>query len=133
MSANIYLFKANKRNTRVDVILMSLFLPLNIIHTIFESLLLTLNGKIFIQIASSDYETISIYIDFFQTKRCCQVHVQAALQFKIISDGMFLKETIFSYVQGMLDDKQLGLLRGIPHSPRCCRYVKSLYFHFVFT
>ena len=75
---------------------MSLFLPLNIIHTIFESLLLTLNRKIFIWIASSDYETISIYIDFFQTiKRCCQVYVQATLLFEIISNETFQKETIF--------------------------------------
>ena len=58
---------------------MSLFLTLNKIPTIFESLLLaTLNRKKFIWIASSDYETISIYIIFFQTiKRSCQVHVQA--------------------------------------------------------
>ena len=37
----------------VVVVLMSLFLSLNIIHTIFESLLLTLNRKKFIWIASS--------------------------------------------------------------------------------
>ena len=46
--ANIYLFKVNKETLEVGVALMSLFLPLNIIHTIFESLLLTLNRKIFI-------------------------------------------------------------------------------------
>ena len=80
---------------------MSLFLFLNKIHTIFESLLLTLNSKIFIWIASSDYETISIYIDFFQTiKRCCQVYVQATLLFKIISNGMFQKEAIFLLLLG---------------------------------
>ena len=57
----------------VVVVLMSLFLSLNIIHTIFESLLLTLNRKKFIWIAFSDYETICIYIDFFQIiKRCCR-------------------------------------------------------------
>ena len=60
---------------------MSSFLPLNIIHTTFESLFLTLNGKLFIWIACSDYETISVYIDFFQKiKRCCRVHVQATLK-----------------------------------------------------
>ena len=81
-----------------DLVLMSLFLPLNIIHTIFESLLLTLNRKIFIWVASSDYETISIYIEFFQTiKRCCQVHVQATLLLKIINIGMFQKEAICCY------------------------------------
>ena len=90
--------KLTRETLQFDVVLMSLFLPLNIIHTIFESLLLTLNRKIFIQIASSDYETISIYINFFQTiKRCCQVHVQATLLFKIISIGMFQKEAIFCY------------------------------------
>ena len=48
--------------------------------------------------ASSDYETISIDIDFFQIiKRCCQVHVQAIPMFKIISIGMFQKEAIFCY------------------------------------
>ena len=72
--------KSTRETLEVDVVLMSLFLPLNIIHTIFESLLLTLNRKIFIWIASSNYENKSIYIDFFQTiKRCCQVHVQATL------------------------------------------------------
>ena len=77
---------------------MSLFLPLNMIHAIFESLLLTLNRKIFIWVAPSDYETISTYIDFLQTiRRCCQVHVQATLLFKIISTGMFQKEAIFCY------------------------------------
>ena len=82
--------KSTRESLEVDVILMSLFLPLNIIHTIFESLLLTLNWKIFIWTASSDYETTSIDIYFFQTiKRCCQVHVQTTLLFKIISIGMF--------------------------------------------
>ena len=32
----------------------------------------------------------------------------------------------------MLYEKQLGLLRGISHSPRCCSYVKSLLFSFTF-
>ena len=78
---------------------MSLFLTLNIIHTIFESLLLTSNRKKFIRIASSDYETISIYIDFFQIiKRCCQVHVQVTSLFKKVSIGMFKKVAIFTYL-----------------------------------
>ena len=90
--------KSTRETLEVDVVLMSLFLPLNIIHTIFESLLLTLNGKLFIWIASSDYESISIYIDFFQTiKHCCQVHVQATLLFKMISIGMFQKKVSFCY------------------------------------
>ena len=77
---------------------MSLFLPLNIIHTILESLLLTLNRKILIWIASSDSETISTDIGFFQTiRRFCQVHVQTLLFFKTISAGMFQKEAIFCY------------------------------------
>ena len=123
--------KSTRESLEVDVILMSLFLPLNIIHTIFESLLLTLNWKIFIWTASSDYETTSIDIYFFQTiKRCCQVHVQTTLLFKIISIGMFQKEAIFCYFQSMLYEKQLGLLRVISHSPRCFRYVKSLLFSF---
>ena len=90
--------KSTRESLEVDVILMSLFLPLNIIHIIFESLSLTLNRKIFIPIASSNYETISIDIDFFQTiKRCCQVQAQATLLFKMISIGMFQKEAIFCY------------------------------------
>ena len=77
-----------REKLKVVVILMSLLLTLNIIHTIVESLLLTLNRKKFIWVAFSDYETTSICIDFFQTKRCCQVHVQASI-------GMFQKEAIF--------------------------------------
>ena len=123
--------KSTREILEVDVVLMSLFLTLNIIHTIFESLLLTLNRKIFIWIASSNYENKSIYIDFFQTiKRCCQVHVQATSLFKIITIGMFQKEAIFCYFLGMLYEKQLGLLRGISDSPRCCWCVKSFLFSF---
>ena len=51
-------------------------------------------------IASSDNETISIYMNFFQIiKRCCQVHVQATSMFEIISIGMFQKEAIFCYLE----------------------------------
>ena len=65
--------KSRRQTLEVDVVLMALFIRLNIIHTIFESRLLTLDRKIFIWMTSSDSETISIYIDFFQTiKRCCQ-------------------------------------------------------------
>ena len=46
--------KLTRELLEVDVVLVSLFLPVNMIHTIFESLLLTLNRKIFIWIASSD-------------------------------------------------------------------------------
>ena len=95
--------KSARETLEVDVVLMALFLPLNIIHTIFESLLLTLNRNMFIQIASSDYETKSIYIYFFRTiKCCCQEHVQRTLLFKIISIRMFQKEAIFYHFQGML-------------------------------
>ena len=99
---------------------MSLFLTLNKIPTIFESLLLaTLNRKKFIWIASSDYETISVYIDFLQIiKRCCEVHVQTTSLFRIIAIGMFQKEASFCYFKGMLYEKRVNLLRGISHSPR---------------
>ena len=51
-------------------------------------------------------------MDFFQTiKRCCQVHVQATSLLK-------------------RNEKQLGSLRGISHSPRCCWYVIFLLFLF---
>ena len=47
----------------------------------------------FTWIASSDYEIISIYINFFQIRNCCcQVHVQATSMFEIISIGMFQKQ-----------------------------------------
>ena len=81
--------KLTRETINFEVVLMSSLLILKISHTIFESLLLTLNRKMFIWIASSDYETISIQIDFFQTiKRCFQVHVQAISLFKIISFRM---------------------------------------------
>ena len=90
--------KSTRETLNVVVVLMSLFFALNIIQTIFDPLLLNLNRKKFIWIASSDYETISIYIEFFQIiKRCCQVHVQATSLFKIITIGMFQKEAIFCY------------------------------------
>ena len=90
--------KSIRETLKVVIVLMSLFLTLNIIQTIFESILLTLKRKKFIWIASSDYETIFIYVEFFQIiKRCCQVHVQATSLFKIITIGMFQKEAIFCY------------------------------------
>ena len=46
--------KSTRETLESDHVLMTLFLTLNIIHTIFESLLLTLNKKMFIWIASSD-------------------------------------------------------------------------------
>ena len=79
--------KSTRETLEVDVVLVSLFFTIA-----------ALNKKMFIWIASSDYETISIYIDFFQIiKRCCQVHVQTTSLFKIISVGMFQKEAIFCY------------------------------------
>ena len=65
---------STRETLKVDVVLMSLFLPLNKSYIIFESLLLTLNRKIFIWIASSDYETKSIYIDFFAVKYRYKLH-----------------------------------------------------------
>ena len=96
---------------------------------LYSSLLLTLNREMFIWIASADYQTTSIYINFFQIlNRCCQVHIQAILMLEIISIGMFQKKAIFCYFESMLYEKQLGLVRGISHSPRCFWYVKSLLF-----
>ena len=68
--------KSTREILEVDVVLMFLFLTLNIIHAIFESLLLTYR-KIFIWIAS--------------------LAGQATSLFKIISVGMFHKEAIFCY------------------------------------
>ena len=69
----------------------------------------------FIWIASSDYETISIYIFFFQTiKRCCQVHEQATSMFEIISIGMFQKEAIFVTFRVCYMRNNLPYLGDIP-------------------
>ena len=59
--------KSTRETIKVDVVLMPSFLTLNIGRTILESLLLALNRKMLIWIASSDYETICIYADLFQT------------------------------------------------------------------
>ena len=60
--------KLTRETHNVVVVLMSLFLTPNIIQTIFESLLLTINRKKFIWIGSFYYETISIYIVFSNNK-----------------------------------------------------------------
>ena len=79
--------KSTRETLEVDVVLVSLFFTIA-----------ALNKKMFIWIASSDYETISIYIIFFQIiKRCCQVHLQATSMFEIASIGIFQKEAIFCY------------------------------------
>ena len=76
--------KSTRETLEVDVVLVSLFFTIA-----------ALNKKMFIWIASSDYETISIYIIYFQIiKLCCQIHVSL---FEIISIGMFQKEAIFCY------------------------------------
>ena len=126
--------KSTRESLEVDVVLMSLFLLLNIIHAIFEFLLLTLNRKIFIWIASSDYETISIYKDFFQTiKRCCQVHVQGTLLFQIISIGMFQKEAIFVTFRVRYMRNNLACLGGYLTHLDAADMSNLFYFHFVFT
>ena len=101
-------------------------------HHFLVFLLLTSSSKMFIWIASSDYDTISIYIDFFQTiKRCCQVHVQVTSLFKKISIGMLKKKQFFVTFKVCLYEKQLGSLeRDIPFTEMCCVYVKSLLFSF---
>ena len=79
--------KSTRETVKVYVVLMSLFFTIA-----------TLNRKMFFWIASSDYETMFIYLLFFQIiKRCCQVHVEATSAFEIISIGMFQKEAIFCY------------------------------------
>ena len=96
--ANIYWFKVIKKNTRScrrsDVFILNS----NHISHHFRVTIGDLNRKTFICIVSSNYESISIYIDFFQTiTRSCQVHVQATSLFKIISIGIFQKKAIFCY------------------------------------
>ena len=116
--------KLTRETLQFDVVLMSLFLPLNIIHTIFESLLLTLNRKIFIWIASSDYETISIYIDFFQIiKCCCQVHVQAC----------FRKKQFFVTFRVCYMRDNLACFGRYPIHLDAADVSNLFYFHFVFT
>ena len=66
--ANIYFFKVNKWSLRsrhrCNVFILN---SAHDSHHFLEFLLLTINRKMFIWIASSDYDTISVYIDFFQT------------------------------------------------------------------
>ena len=55
-------------------------------------------------------------------KRCCQVHVQATLLLK--------RNKHWNAFRVWLYEKQLGSLRGISLSPRCCWYVIFLLFLF---
>ena len=69
----------------------------------------------FIWIASSDCETISLYINFFKIiKRCCQVHVQATLMFEIISIEMFQKKHFFVTFRVCYMRNKLACLGGYP-------------------
>ena len=98
-------------------------------HHFLVFLSLNLYRKMFIGTACSDYDTISMYYIinfhkiFFQTiKRCCQVHVQAI---------SFLKRNKhWNTFRVRLYREQLGSLRGVSHSLRCCWYVKSFLFLF---
>ena len=66
---------------------------------------------------------INFHIDFFQTiKRCCQVHVKAT--------SLLKRNKHWNAFRVWLYEKQLGSLKGISHSPRCCWYVISLLFLF---
>ena len=124
--------KSTRETFEFDAVLLSLFLPLNIIYTIFESLLLTLNRKIFIQIASSYYETISIYIDFFQTiKRCCQVYVQATLLLKIVCLECFRKKQFFVNFRVCQMRNNLACLGGYLTHLDVADISILFYFHFV--
>ena len=51
-------------------------------------------------------------------KCCCEVHIQATWLLK--------RNKHWNAFSVWLYKKQLGSLRGISHSPRCCWYVKSL-------
>ena len=117
--------KSTRETLEVVVVLMSLFLTLNKIPTIFESLLLaTLNRKKFIWIASSDYETISVYIDFFQIiKCCCQVHVQAC----------FRKKQFFVTFRVCYMRDNLACFGRYPIHLDAADVSNLFYFHFVFT
>ena len=88
-------------------------------------------------IVSSDYDTISMLciitftLGFPQIiKICCLVHMHAMLFLKKISIRIFKKEAILCYFKDMSYEKQLGSLKEISHSPKCCWYVKSLLFLF---
>ena len=126
--------KSTREKLEVVVVLTSLFLILNVIHTIFESLLLTLNRKKFIWIASSYYETISIEIYFFQMiKGCCQVHVQATSLFKIITIECFKKKLFFVTFRVCYMRNNLVWLGGYPTHLDVADVSNFFYFHFVFT
>ena len=123
--------KSTRETLEVVGVLMSLYLTLNIIHTIFESLFLTLNRKKFIWIASSDYETISIYIIFFQTiKRSCQVHVQAT---SFIALECFRKKQFFVTFRVCYMRNNLAWLGEYLTHLDVADMSNLFYFHFVFT
>ena len=66
---------------------------------------------------------MNFHIDLFQTiKRGCQVQVQATSVLK--------RNKHWNALRAWLHEKQLGSLRGIFHSPRCCWSVIFLLFLF---
>ena len=103
-------------------------------HHFLVFLLLAWNRKMFIWIASSDYDTISIYIDLFQTIKCCfQVHVQTISLFKKIRIGMFKKEGIFLFLLGYgYIRNNLARLGGYPTHWYVADISNLFYFLFVF-
>ena len=126
------MFKANKRNTQN-------WHPSNVYilnsehnsHYFLVFLWHTLNRKIVIWIASSDYNKISLYIYLFQAiKRCYQVPAETTSLLKKLRITMFKKEVIFVTFMVQLYEKQLGSIRGNSHSTGCCWYVQSLLFLF---
>ena len=87
----------------------------------------------FIWIASSDYETISIYIIFFQIiKRCCQVHVQATSMFEMISISLRKKQFSVTFRVCYMRNN-LACLGGYPTHLDVSDMSNLFYFHSVFT
>ena len=97
VSISYYLYKVNNRDTQSRRFLMSVFLTLNISHTIFWVTIADFKQEyVYLESFFWLWNFIHIHRFFSKIKRCCQVHVQATSLFKI-SIGMFQKEVIFSY------------------------------------
>ena len=91
----------------------------------------------FIWIASSDYETISIYINFFQICNRASLSSTRTSYINVWNNKHWnvSERSNFCYFQSMLYEKQLALLRGYPTplDVSDILFYYLFYFHFAFT
>ena len=109
--------KSTRETLEVDVVLVSLFFTIA-----------ALNKKMFIWIASSDYETISIYIIYFQIiKLCWSIIVWNNKHWNVPERSNFLL-LLECYMRN-----NLACLGGYPTHLDVSDMSNLFYFHFVFT